>query len=91
MFSPNSRYANAPTYTARTSTGGVATAIRLPVRPRVAVRGFHPRNDSQRLDLIAAHYLGDATSFWRLCDAGGAISPDALAARDLVAIPAKGL
>jgi hypothetical protein len=91
MFSPNSRYAHAPTSTARTSSGATFTVIRLPVRPRPAVRGFHPRNDTQRPDLIAAHYLGDATAFWRLCDAGDAIAPDALTARDLVAIPARGL
>jgi hypothetical protein len=91
MFFPNSRYANAPTSTARTSSGATVTVIRLPVRTRPAVRGFHSRNDTQRPDLIAAHYLGDATAFWRLCDAGDAVAPDALAARDLVAIPAKGL
>jgi hypothetical protein len=39
--------------------------------------------------LIAAHYLADATTFWRLCDANNAIAPDALAARDQVGIPTK--
>jgi hypothetical protein len=91
MFFPNSRYANAVIDTARTSTGATVTVVRLPIRSRPAVRGFHARNDTQRLDMIAAHYLGDATAFWRLCDAADAIAPDALAARALVAIPAKGL
>ena len=91
MFFANSRYANVSTCTARTSRGAIVTVIRLPVRPRPAIRGFHQRNDTQRPDMIAAHYLGDATAFWRLCDAGGVIAPDALAARDLVAIPAKGV
>ena len=87
MFFPNSRYAGAGTYTAGTSSGGTVTVTRLPIRSRPAVRGLHPRADTQRLDLIAAHYLGDATAFWRLCDAADAIAPDALAARELVAIP----
>jgi hypothetical protein len=89
MFFPNSRYANAGTYTVRTSTGASINVTRLPVRPRPAVRGFHARDDTQRPDLIASHYLGDATAFWRLCDAGDAVAPDALAARDLIAIPGK--
>jgi hypothetical protein len=35
-----------------------------------------------RLDLIAAKYLGDPLIFWLLCDANGAIRPD-----DLVETP----
>ena len=87
MFNPNSRYASAGTYTTRTASGRLVTATRLPIRPRPPLRGFHPRNDTQRPDLIAAHYLGDATASWRLCDAGDAVAPDALAARGLIAIP----
>lgn len=90
MFFPNSRYASAGTYTVRTSNGAMVTATRLPVRARPPVRGFHRRSDTQRPDLIAAHYLGDATAFWRLCDASDAIAPDALAARERVAIPVSG-
>jgi hypothetical protein len=62
-------------------------APRLPVRARPSIRRVHQRTDEQRPDGIAAHYLADATAFWRLCDAGGAVVPDALAARDLIAIP----
>ncbi len=89
MFSPNSRYASAGTYTARTATGRVVSVTRLPIRTRPPTRGVHMRNDSQRLDLLAAHYLGDATAFWRLCDAADTVVPDALAVRDRIAIPAK--
>jgi hypothetical protein len=87
MFSANSRYASAGTYTARSASGATVTAVRLPIRARPAVRGFHERSETQRPDLIAAHYLGDATAFWRLCDAGDTLAPDALAARERVAIP----
>jgi len=89
MFAPNSRYARAATYTVSTSRGTTVTAIRLPVRGAPQVRGVHPRSEGQRLDHIAAHYLADPTAAWRLCDASGAIAPDALAARDEVAIPGK--
>jgi hypothetical protein len=89
MFSPNSRYANAGTYTIRTANGTEVTVTRLPVRPDPAVRAFHPREDGHRPDQIAAHYLADPTAFWLLCDAGDAVAPDALAAREMIAIPPK--
>ncbi len=31
-----------------------------------------------RLDNLAAKYLGDTEQFWRLCDANGAMRPDEL-------------
>jgi hypothetical protein len=31
-----------------------------------------------RLDNLAARYLGDPEQFWRLCDANGAMRPDEL-------------
>lgn len=90
MFSRNSRYANVPVYPARLPMGQTVNAVRLPIRARPATESQHARDDSQRPDLIAAHYLDDATAFWRLCDAGGAVAPDALAARERIAIPVKG-
>ena len=86
MFSSNSRYAEAGTVTVSTRSGDV-TATKMPIRPRPPLRGFHRRTDGQRLDHIASHYLRDATAFWRLCDAADAVAPDALAARDTVAVP----
>lgn len=88
MFFPNSRYARAGTYRIATARGEI-TACRLPVRTRPPVRGFHPRVDGQRPDGIAANYLADATQFWRLCDASGAVAPDALAVRDRIAVPGE--
>ncbi|HYJ93740.1 MAG TPA: LysM domain-containing protein, partial [Vicinamibacterales bacterium] len=31
--------------------------------------------EGERLDLIAAKYLGDSEQFWRICDANGAVRP----------------
>jgi hypothetical protein len=31
--------------------------------------------------------LPDGTQFWRICDANGAMVPDALGAHDLIGIP----
>jgi len=88
MFSRNSRYANVGPYTLRTARG-IVTATRLPIREVPAARGTHPRTDDQRPDHLAAHFLADATAFWRLCDANETIAPDALAARDRIVIPKK--
>jgi hypothetical protein len=42
----------------------------------------HVVRQGDRLDLIAAKYLGDPLMAWLICDANGAIRPD-----DLVATP----
>jgi hypothetical protein len=89
MFDPGSRYEKMATDTVTLPDGRTVTAVRLPL-PRVApLLGYHRRLQGQRLDHIAARYLRDATAFWRLCDANGAMVPDALAAHDLIAIPGK--
>jgi hypothetical protein len=36
----------------------------------------HVVKRGERLDQIAATYLGDPLRFWQLCDANGAMSPD---------------
>jgi hypothetical protein len=91
MLFPGSRYQQADTYTTTRPDGTVVAAVRPALPGAAVVRGyFRRRADSGRLDLIAAHFLNDATAFWRLCDANSAVVPDALAARDLVGIPPTG-
>ena len=87
MFSSNSRYAQLTTYMVKTADGRAVTVTRLPVPVPLPLAGYHPRAQGDRLDLLAARYLKDATLFWRLCDANNAVVPDALAAGDLVGIP----
>lgn len=89
MFSRNSRYANASTYTVLGPNGTMVTVVRIPVREIPGLRGTHPRSDGQRLDTIAHHYLADATASWQLCDAANAVVPDALAVRDRIPVPKK--
>jgi hypothetical protein len=84
MFFPGSRYEKAATY-----TGTVVTVTKLPLPVQNPVQGFHRRLEEQQLDLIATHYLKDATAFWRLCDANNTIVPDALAVHDLIGIPVQ--
>jgi hypothetical protein len=87
MFFPGSRYASMATCQVARPDGTVVQAVKLPLPGPALVLGYHRRLAGQRLDLIAAHYLTDATAFWRLCDANNAMVPDALGAADLVGIP----
>lgn len=89
MFDLTSRYAKMGTYTLTLSDGRKVTAVRLPLPAQPPLLGYYRRLGGQRLDHIAANYLRDPTAFWQLCDANGVMSPDALAARDLVGIPPR--
>lgn len=55
-----------------------------PAAPAFATVGRHTVVKADRLDLIAAKYLGDPLLFWAVCDANGTIAPD-----DLVAVPGR--
>jgi hypothetical protein len=90
VFFPNSRYIDAGTYEVLGPAGRPVRVTRIPVRALPAALGDHRRHEGQRLDLLAAHYLADPTTFWRLCDASDAIAPDALAIAETVRIPRKG-
>jgi len=89
MFFAGSRYEKLGTYSVTLPNGQRVSAVRLPPPNRPAVIGAFPRTDAQRLDLIADHFLGDATTTWRLCDASGNLCPDALAAHPTIPIPFK--
>src|SRR5260370_38914875 len=53
-----------------------------PGAPNFSTVAQHTVKQGDRLDLIAAKYLGDPLIFWLICDANGAIRPD-----DLVKTP----
>jgi len=90
VFFPGSRYYTQTTYQVTLPGGVQATVTRLPLPLTTPLRGFYPRQNSQRLDQIASYFLSDATTFWRLCDANGTFAPDALAVQSLVGIPGGG-
>lgn len=90
MFFPGSRYAKIGTYQITRPDGTQIAVTKIPLPSDRPLLGYHRRLEGQRLDLIANNYLNNATAFWQLCDANNAIVPDALAAHDLIGIPAKG-
>ena len=90
MFDSASRYATAGTYQVTLLDGIAVTVTRIPRRPAQPLLGWHRRGDDERLDVIAYRFLKDTTRFWVLCDANDALSPDALAAHELIGIPRAG-
>ena len=80
-FSPDSRHHGLLTAQTTLSNGRTVVFVTRRFLPR-------PENFAQlatativagdRLDNLAARYLGDPEQYWKLCDANGALRPDAL-------------
>lgn len=86
-FPSDSRYYGSATltYTAPDGTQATYLARRFvpqPGAPNYVTVGQYSVQAGDRLDMIAAKYLGDPLMFWLICDANGAMDPD-----DLVATP----
>jgi hypothetical protein len=91
MFTPDSRYANQPTYTISLPNGAQVNAVVPRLANPVPIVGYHRSAGQERLDLVAVQYLNAPTGFWRLCDANDALLAGALAARALIGIPEGGV
>lgn len=50
----------------------------VPQPERLAAIQLHTVVEGDRLDILAARYIGDPEQFWRICDANRALRPDAL-------------
>jgi len=77
-FSPTSRYFGLEVATLETSDGRKIAYLRrrfVPQPDRFALLREHVVVAGQRLDHIAALYLGDPEQFWRVCDANQALDP----------------
>ncbi|HEX4004730.1 MAG TPA: LysM domain-containing protein [Acidobacteriaceae bacterium] len=86
-FPTDSRYYNSAVLTYITPAGQAITYLARrfapqPGAPNFATVARHTVVQGDRLDLIAAKYLGDPLMFWLICDANGAIHP-----HDLVETP----
>jgi len=82
-FPTDSRYYGSATLTYTTADGQSVSYLARrfvpqPGAPNFATVAQHTVQQGDRLDLIAAKYLGDPLMFWLLCDANGAIRPGAL-------------
>jgi hypothetical protein len=84
-FPTDSRYYGFSTLTYTTPGGQQITylarrIVPQPGSPNFATIATHTVHQGDRLDLIAAKYLGDPLIFWLICDANGAIEPETLVA-----------
>jgi hypothetical protein len=85
VFDPKSRYASVPD--AELTTLGADGEMRtlrykrrrfLPPPDAQTVVAEHTVRLGERLDHIAATYVGDPTQYWRICDANLVTRPDEL-------------
>lgn len=81
IFPPTSRYALTPTGTFVRADGTPVAYLKrrfVPAPEAFALLQWHTVLQGERLDNIAAQYLGDPEQFWRLCDANRALRPQEL-------------
>ena len=88
-FPTDSRYYGSSTLQYTTPNGQAVTYLARRFVPQPGAPNFstvaqHTVKQGDRLDLLAANYLGDPLMFWLLCDANGAVRPD-----ELVATPGR--
>ena len=82
-FPTDSRYHGSATLTYVTPDREKITYLARRFVPQPSAANFstvaqHMVKQGDRLDLLAAKYLGDPLLFWLICDANGAVQPDAL-------------
>ena len=81
LFAVNSRYHGIETATFTDADGSTISYVRrrFVPQPRDLVQlQQHTVVQGERLDVLAAQYLGDPQLFWRICDANGAMRPEDL-------------
>lgn len=88
MFDSTSRYADIPTTTTGiTGSDGVTRTVRYVQRRIIPPASDdltvieHIVTQGDRLDILAARYLGDPTLFWQICDENDALRPEELTGR----------
>ena len=77
-FGTNSRYLGIETATLSTLDGNTITYVKrrfLPNPDRMVTTGTHSVSQGERLDLMAAAFLGDPELYWRIVDANAVLNP----------------
>lgn len=74
MFDRTSRYAALPTKTYRGTIRYAGRRV-VPRLPGATAYVRHVVLQGDRLDTIAARYLGDPAQYWRICDGNQVIVP----------------
>jgi hypothetical protein len=80
-FPASSRYSGGATATIELPDGRSVIYLRrrfVPPANRLVTQQLHTVVQGDRLDNLAAQFLGDPLWFWRLADANGAMRPETL-------------
>jgi hypothetical protein len=80
-FAPSSRYAGLEIAKIDLGDGVINAYVRrrfVPAPERLAAINEHVVIQGERLDHIAARFIGDPQLFWRVCDGNRAMRPDEL-------------
>jgi hypothetical protein len=81
LFTSTSRYYGIDTETLTAADGTTTIYIKrrfLPSTDSFQLLQLHTVTQGERLDNIAAKFLGDPELFWRIADANGAMRPEGL-------------
>jgi hypothetical protein len=81
VYPPESRYYAIATTQLTQPDGSAIVYLKrrfVPPPEQFALLQEHSVAEGDRVDNLAARYIGDASQYWRLCDANGAIRPDEL-------------
>lgn len=81
LFPPTSRYHGLGAAQLTRSDGTPVTYLRrrfVPPPERFTEVQEHEVGSQDRLDNLAARYLGDPLQYWRICDANRTVRPDEL-------------
>jgi hypothetical protein len=90
LFEKSSRYANVEPYLVTDRRGRSVQVVPPAPAPLTGLLGYHLRKQGQRLDHLAARYLGDATRSYRIAELADVMHPDAVAEASEIPIPRKG-
>jgi hypothetical protein len=89
MFDSKSRYVKAETYQVTDARGRQVTVVAAPAPPEQVLLGIHLLKQGERLDLLAARYLGDPAGYWRIAEQNNVMLPEALTEAREIEIPIK--
>jgi hypothetical protein len=89
MFDANSRYVDADTFVVKDARGRDVRVVQPPPPPQQSLLGIHVLREGERMDYLAAKYLGDAAGYWRIDEQNGVMLPDALTEQPESEIPVK--
>ena len=86
---PDSRYAKSTVYPIVNADGRTIMVLSTPESPDETLLGYYRRREGERLDHLAAAYLGDGAQYARICELADVMTDDALAEAREIPIPVK--